>query len=117
MIIFTYCMSNGADDLANYMRTIFTSAGAEIIAQQMCFIANHPIDVNIKELKRNIKLMCTRIDNNLYAITEKQEQLFQYYKSIVEEELTNGIVSNKQKRWLELIAYDSLCDYLKKTRT
>lgn len=117
MIIFTYCMSNGADDLANYMKTIFTSAGAEITAHQMCFQSYHSIDGSIKELKDNIKSMCMKIENNLYSITKTQEQLFQYYKSIVMEEIAKGVVSNKQKRWLELMDYDSLCNYLEVTRT
>ena len=112
MIIFTYCMSNGADDLTDYMKTIFTSAGAEITARQMCFQAYHPIDESIKELKDNIKSMYMRIENNLYSVTKTQEQLFQYYKNIVKEEIENGVVSNKQKRWFELMEYDSLCNYL-----
>lgn len=117
VVIFAYGISNGSDDLAKYLQMIFTSMGAEIVTVQSCFLVNGKLDEDVAILKENIGRMMERVVNNQYAVTRKQEQLFQYYKNIVLEELKEGVVSSKQKRWKELLLYEDLVSYLEKSQT
>lgn len=115
VITFAYCNSNGADDLVKYFNTIFTSAGAEIISSEEYYQALECYDDRMLQLKNDIQIMYARIEKNLFNVTQKQEQLFQYYKAITMHEKEKGIKTNRQKRWSVLNEYESLCDYIEAT--
>lgn len=115
MITFVYCNSNGADDLTKYFNTIFASAGAEITGSEEYYQALEFYDNKMSRLKDDIQIMYVRIEKNLFNVTQKQEQLFQYYKTIIINEKEKGIKTNRQKRWAVLNEYESLCDYIEAT--
>lgn len=115
LITFSYCNSNGADDLSKYFKSIFTSAGAEIVCSEEYYQAIEDYEEKVTQLKNDIMVMYTKIENNLFNITQTQEDLFQYYKNIVKYEKENNLKTNKQKRWLLLSQYDSLCEYVEST--
>lgn len=114
VIIITYCTSNGADELSNYFKMVFSSLGAEIISIQSYYTAFGQLEEEVAILQNNIIAMLNYIENNVYRVTNNQEKLFQYYKSIVQEELKNGIITNKQERWNELLDYNNLTEYIEK---
>lgn len=115
VITFAYCNSNGADDLTKYLNTIFTSAGAEIVSSKEYYQAMESYEEKMTQLKNDIQIMYVRIEKNLFNVTRKQEQLFQYYKTIIKHEKEKGIRTNRQKRWSVLNKYESLCGYLEST--
>ncbi|CAM3027565.1 hypothetical protein GHI93_00075 [Lactococcus hircilactis] len=112
VVIFTYAESNGADYLSTYFHDIFLSMGSEIISVQYNYFVRNTLEEDIEELKKNVSVMCKKIKNNQFVITRKQENLFIFFKKIVLDEIKNGVTSGKQKRWEDLIKYDSLVDYL-----
>lgn len=112
LITFSYCTANGADDLAKYFHNIFISAGAEIVCTEEYYQALDDYNQKILCLQHAIKEMYTRIEKNLFNVTQTQEDLFKYYKAIVKNEKEKGIKTNRQKRWLELFKHNSICEYL-----
>lgn len=116
IVLFTYGTSNGADDLCEYLKMIFSSMGAEIVVSQSCFLINDTLEEEIVSLTNNISKMLTKIVNNQYIVTKRQEDLFQYYKNIVLHEIKHGITTSKQKRWEELIPYKSLVEYIEEKK-
>ena len=72
------------------------------------------LEDKLAKLKESISIMLDQIDRKIYRLTSKQEKLFQCYKDIVCDELQRGIVTSKQKRWKELLKYESLSDYIEK---
>ena len=114
VVLFTYCASNGAYELTDYFKMIFSSLGADIISTQSYYISNGILQEELSRLKQNISKMLDQIEKNIYRVTSKQEKLFQYYKDIVNDELQKGVVTSKHKRWKELLNYESLCVYIEK---
>lgn len=113
-VLFTYCASNGAYELTDYFKMIFSSLGADIISTQSYYISNGILEEELFMLKQNISIMLEQIEKNIYRLTTNQEKLFQYYKDIVNDELKKGVVTSKHKRWKELLGYESLHAYVEK---
>lgn len=116
IVLFTYGTSNGADDLCKYLGMIFTSMGAEIVVSQSCFLIDGTLNEEIASFTNHISKMLTKIANNQYTVTKRQEDLFQFFKNIVLQEIKSGITTNKQKRWKELLPYNSLVEYLEEVK-
>ncbi|MEX2804388.1 NAD(P)H-dependent oxidoreductase [Streptococcus sp. H31] len=112
IIILTYAMSTGADDLAHYFRNTFMAAGAEVIAAQPIILVPGTLEGQLEIFEEQIKKMIYKIKNNIYTVTKSQEKLFQYYKGVVRDEISQGVITNKQKKWESLLPYKSLCAYL-----
>lgn len=114
VVLFTYCASNGAKELNEYFQMILSSLGADVVSNQSYYMSFDILEDKLAKLKENISIMLDQIDRKIYRLTSKQEELFQYYKDIVCDELQGGIVTSKQKRWKELLKYESLSDYIEK---
>lgn len=95
---------------------IFTSMGAEIVVSQSCFLIDGTLNEEIASFTNHISKMLTKIANNQYTVTKRQEDLFQFFKNIVLQEIKSGITTNKQKRWKELLPYNSLVEYLEEVK-
>lgn len=114
VVLFTYCASNGAKELNEYFQITLSSLGADVVSNQSYYMSFDILEDKLAKLKENISIMLDQIDKKIYRLTSKQERLFQYYKDIVYDELQRGIVTSKQKRWKELLKYESLSDYIEK---
>ena len=114
VVLFTYCASNGAKELNEYFQITLSSLGADVVSNQSYYMSFDILEDKLAKLKENISIMFDQIDKKIYRLTSKQERLFQYYKDIVYDELQRGIVTSKQKRWKELLKYESLSDYIEK---
>lgn len=114
VVLFTYCASNGAKELNEYFQITLSSLGADVVSNQSYYMSFDILEDKLAKLKENTSIMLDQIDKKIYRLTSKQERLFQYYKDIVYDELQRGIVTSKQKRWKELLKYESLSDYIEK---
>lgn len=114
VIIFTYCMSNGAKELAIYFSKVFSNLGVEVISVQSYYISDDDFDKKIQMLQKNLLQMLSDFKKNIYRVRSNQEELFRYYRSVVEEEIKLGVTSSKHTRWSTLLEYNSLTEYIEK---
>lgn len=115
VLLVTYSKSNGEMELANYFRGIMNSLGCEVV-EAIAFNRFRDNEDNLlKEIKKSILIMEEKIVNRKFIVTRSQEQLFTYIKQIINIEKEQNIKSYKQRKWDELLRYDSLQEYLKNT--
>ncbi|MBQ2800416.1 MAG: flavodoxin family protein [Lachnospiraceae bacterium] len=115
MVSFVYCDTNGAKELNQYYKNIFSSAGVEFVGTCDYYRAFQSLDENMSIFKEDIQTMYRYIRNDVFHISDGQERLFQIYKEVIQKEQEKGIEVHRHKRWNLLNQYDSLYDYVKST--
>lgn len=111
-VIITYTASNGAEELAHYAKGMFTILGAEVVDSHIVYELNESFETAAEKIYCSVLDMINRINNNNYQITELQEKEFACLKDIIHTELEQKLNTYKQKRWSELMKYNSLKEYI-----
>lgn len=112
VVIITYTASNGGDTLVDYTKGMFTMLGAEVVDSILVYEIEESFDLAINRMVVSVVEMIKRIKNNTFQIRSSQEKSFKYLKSVVQTEKEEKIATFKQKRWSEMMGYNSLKEYV-----
>lgn len=113
VVLVSYSMSNGETELCDYIRGIFGTLGTEVVGAYTFNRSRDDRKQLIQNIVSDMKKVKDKVDEHKYVITSSQEQLYKYIRNVVEMEIEANVTSYKQKRWKDLMRYDSLVDYLR----
>lgn len=117
VMVITYSMSNGEEELRAYIAGVMTSLGAEVVGAYTFNRCRDDKNRLLSDVMEGLEKMKYKIENHKFAVTKSQEQLYRYIRKIVSMEIENNVVSYKQKRWKKLMEYNSLVEYLRYAST